>query len=178
MIISDNNKAVLSVYNHRFDRQKWNCVIPKETKLTSIAVSSVAAGSQNNSSHGIPVNPRFLCVGTAKGHVYCWCLLTGALLKIFKAHLQKINAMCFTGDGSALVTGCFFCSLSLFFGSTIAILRKANFLFLLLLLCFLSLVIQFVIIVKALENSHKTSHKNRAKQNNYCVYWCFYVCCL
>lgn len=101
---------MLSVYNHRFDRQKWNCVIPKETKLTSIAVSSVAAGSQNNSSHGIPVNPRFLCVGTAKGHVYCWCLLTGALLKIFKAHLQKINAMCFTGDGSALVTGSDDCS--------------------------------------------------------------------
>ena len=99
IICGDNAKPILSVYNHRLNQFKWKVVIPKETKITSIAITD---------------DSRFLLVGTSKGHLYCWCLLTGKLLKIITAHLQAITAIRITADGAGVLTGSMDCLMKLY----------------------------------------------------------------
>ena len=103
LVCCDNNKNILSVYNFRLNRLKWKCSIPKETKLGPLCVSSTSSAS--TSSKSIPCDPRFLFCGSTKGHIYCWCLLTGKLLNIFKAHLQSITSLSMSKDGNLLISG-------------------------------------------------------------------------
>ncbi|ETO24330.1 WD-40 repeat-containing protein, partial [Reticulomyxa filosa] len=104
LVYNEVNKPILSVINYRLNRVKWKCVIPKEVALGPMAVHFSQCSNDNNNYKAIGSDPRFLCVGTNSGHIYTWCLLTGQLLKIFKAHLQKINCLVFTPDGNCLIS--------------------------------------------------------------------------
>lgn len=103
LICCDNDKNILSVYNYRYNRIKWKCTIPKETKLGPICVSSTSPFS--SSSKTTPCDARFIFIGTASGYIYCWCLLTGKLLNTFKAHLQSITVLTMSQDCNLLISG-------------------------------------------------------------------------
>lgn len=103
LISTDSAKNTLSVYNFRLNRLKWKCSIPNETELGPLCVSASAHSSP--SSKSIPFDARFLFCGSLSGHIFCWCLLTGALLRRFKAHLQGITALTMSRDGNLLFSG-------------------------------------------------------------------------
>lgn len=65
----------------------------------------LCVGATRCPSQGIPSDARFLFCGSDSGHIYCWCLLTGNLLSVFKAHLQAISCLTMTEDGNLLISG-------------------------------------------------------------------------
>ena len=99
IVCCDSKRNVISVRNYRTDKIKWQLSIPKESRLGPLCISSTS------SSHSIPCDPRFLFCGSSSGHIYCWCLLTGQLLSIFKAHLQPITSLVMSKDGNLLISG-------------------------------------------------------------------------
>eukprot|EP01084_Bolivina_argentea_P164941 286671_1 len=124
LVSCDSNKNILSVYNFRLNRIKWKCSIPKETKLGPLCVSGSSQSS--SSSKSIPCDPRFLFCGSSSGHIYCWCLLTGRLLSVFKAHLQQITALCISNDGNLLMSGSNDCLCKVWKLSAMVTLNKPN----------------------------------------------------
>jgi len=99
IVCCDSKRNIISVRNYRTDKVRWQLSIPKETRLGPLCVSSTS------SSHSIPCDPRFLFCGSSSGHIYCWCLLTGQLLAMFKAHLQAITSLVMSKDGNLLLSG-------------------------------------------------------------------------
>lgn len=124
LISCDNDKNNLSVYNYRLNQLKWSCSIPKETKLGPICVSSTSPFS--SSSKSIPCDPRFLFCGSSSGHIYCWCLLTGNLLSIFKAHLQSITVLTMSHDGNLLISGSNDCLIKVWKLSSMVMMKNNN----------------------------------------------------
>ncbi|GAM22356.1 hypothetical protein SAMD00019534_055310, partial [Acytostelium subglobosum LB1] len=87
-VASQANKAMVHFYSWRKDQPLYKT--PVQERGGPLAATADA---------------NYVCMGTASGSIYLWEAATGALLRVWEAHYNKITSITFTRDDAFLLSG-------------------------------------------------------------------------
>ncbi|KAF5362425.1 hypothetical protein D9756_002430 [Leucocoprinus leucothites] len=88
ILAAQPDKPILNVYNFQKDQIALKIVLPE--KLTCIAIDRKG---------------DYCAGGTSQGRIYLWEISSGILFNSWDAHYRGVNALNFTNDGTALISG-------------------------------------------------------------------------